>query len=151
MLEAAAVLSTHSHVHAPSTIHVACCTWNVGNCAPDEANMGAWLVENCKPGADLYAVGVMLLEVLVGHRVFDGTGAEMLQAKRSTEQLPKPPPWAPKELAELARALMSPNPADRPNQWKSMKTDGDPWKSMKIDSPADRPNQWKSMKNRQNR
>ena len=65
--------------------------------------------------ADLYAVGVMLLEVLVGHRVFDGTGAEMLQAKRSTEQLPKPPPWAPKELAELARALMSPNPADRPN------------------------------------
>ena len=58
MLEAAAVLSTHSHVHAPSTIHVACCTWNVGNCAPDEANMGAWLVENCKPGADLYAVGV---------------------------------------------------------------------------------------------
>ena len=37
---------------------MACCTWNVGNCAPDEANMGAWLVENCKPGADLYAVGV---------------------------------------------------------------------------------------------
>ena len=65
MLEAAAVLSTHSHVHAPSTIKVAVGTWNVGNCAPDEANMGAWLVENCKPGglvgweSCLYALLVM--------------------------------------------------------------------------------------------
>ena len=71
--------------------------------------------EPLTPAADLYAIGVMLLEVLVGHRVFDGTGAELLRAKRSPQHLPKPPPWAPKELADLARALMSPNAAERPN------------------------------------
>lgn len=68
------------------------------------------------PASDWYAFGVVLYEVLARRLPFNGTGAELLRAKRAGH--PPPPsqlrPNVDPELEELALALLHPDPARRP-------------------------------------
>ncbi|WP_437636731.1 protein kinase domain-containing protein [Sorangium sp. So ce854] len=69
------------------------------------------------PGADWYALGVMLFEALAGRPPYRGTALEVLAEK----QRAAPPalrdiaPWAPGDLADLAADLLSASPEQRPS------------------------------------
>ena len=73
MLEAAAVLSTHSHVHAPSTIHVAV---HVERRQLRAGRGQHGRVAACKSGADLYAA--------VGEQEASSCAEHMLQLIKRT-------------------------------------------------------------------
>jgi tetratricopeptide (TPR) repeat protein len=69
------------------------------------------------PASDVWALGVMLYEVLVGRRPFEGTSsADVLHAVRSQPLVPvrERCPQAPPALAELARRALERDPAARP-------------------------------------
>jgi serine/threonine protein kinase len=61
------------------------------------------------PAADLYAVGVMMYEVLAGELPFDGAPVELLLRKQQDD-----PPSVPGELGEICRELLDRDPEVRP-------------------------------------
>ncbi|MCK6544816.1 serine/threonine protein kinase [Myxococcota bacterium] len=67
---------------------------------------------------DLYALGVILYELTVGHRPFRGKSEAEL-VFRITNERPAPPhvenPNCPRELSALIMAALAPIPADRPS------------------------------------
>ncbi len=68
------------------------------------------------PAADWYSLGVMLYEVVVGQRPFDGAAGVVLAAKQYT-QPPDPRarnPYCPDELADLCIQLLQIDPVKRP-------------------------------------
>ncbi len=64
------------------------------------------------PAADLYAVGVMLFELLAGDRPFHGTGAELARAHLSAP-VPALPAEVPAEAALLVMQLLEKDPRRR--------------------------------------
>jgi tetratricopeptide (TPR) repeat protein len=73
-------------------------------------------------GADWYAVGVMLWAALAGRLPFNGSDVEMVAAKRAGP----PPVDGPDDLAALAMALLTPDPAARPAEDDLMQRLGTP-------------------------
>ncbi len=75
-------------------------------------------LESIGPSTDLYAVGVMLYELVAGHEPYpsEGTLGEMLARKMHavTPLVPRPGLSIPRELAELVMALLNPDPRLRP-------------------------------------
>jgi serine/threonine protein kinase len=75
--------------------------------APEQVNGGAVGMP-----ADVYALGLVLLEALTGHREFEGDGHETAFARLSRQ------PSVPENLhglTDLLRAMTALNPADRPS------------------------------------
>jgi eukaryotic-like serine/threonine-protein kinase len=69
------------------------------------------------PAADLYAVGVMLFEMLTGHLPFEAKDVASFFVKHLKEAPPSMrvhDPSVPGEIDELARELMAKDPKDRP-------------------------------------
>jgi serine/threonine protein kinase len=66
--------------------------------------------------SDLYALGSILYELLVGERAFDGPSGEVVISRRLTEPPPQPRgrnPGVPQELDEIVVRLLARSPADR--------------------------------------
>jgi tetratricopeptide (TPR) repeat protein len=79
--------------------------------APEQAQS-----QHVTPAADFYSVGIMLYEVLAGHLPFRGAHLDVIKAKQHS----LPPAFAPearvpRDLAELAMALLQPEPEERPS------------------------------------
>ena len=69
------------------------------------------------PWTDLYAIGVMLHELLSGDAPFGGRSLPALLEQKSADPpplVPRPGVVVPEELRELVRALIAPNPRARP-------------------------------------
>ncbi|QDG53436.1 hypothetical protein FIV42_22625 [Persicimonas caeni] len=79
--------------------------------APEQASD-----EEVGPAADLYAVGVMLYEILCGRPPFDGPAVKLMLKKRLGDYVPavEASSGAPRDLLELCDALMRPDPESRP-------------------------------------
>ncbi len=80
---------------------------------PPEQAMG----RTVGPAADLYAVGCILYEALVGRPPFPGTTVmDMIMAhlQKEAPDATVADPRVPQELADLIRALMKKDPAERP-------------------------------------
>jgi len=79
--------------------------------APEQATRGAG------PASDWYSIGVILYECLTGVVPFQGDPTYVLEAKRL--HAPRPPSEAvtgvPRDLDELCRALLAPDPVSRPS------------------------------------
>ncbi|MGO1174260.1 MAG: serine/threonine-protein kinase [Actinomycetaceae bacterium] len=76
--------------------------------APELARGGT-----ASPSADLYAVGVIAYEALVGHRPFDAEHPVDILLAHVGEPVPALP-GIPGALADVVRAMLAKDPADRP-------------------------------------
>jgi serine/threonine-protein kinase len=65
------------------------------------------------PAIDVYAVGVLLFEMLTGLRAFTGGMAEILSAKQEVERVDAPPHSMPLDLAHVIGRATARDPADR--------------------------------------
>jgi serine/threonine protein kinase len=65
------------------------------------------------PGADVYSLGLVLIEALTGERCFAGTTPEALVARLASS--PVIPDWLPADLAALLTAMTALEPERRPS------------------------------------
>jgi serine/threonine protein kinase len=80
------------------------------------------------PGADLYAIGIMLYELLVGDRPFSGTPHQLQNAHLA--QGIRLPPSVPDGLQAILRQALSKDPADRFPNAAAMIAALQPWRPM---------------------
>lgn len=69
------------------------------------------------PTMDVYAVGVMLFEMVTGRHPFTGESAIDIASRHVHEDIPAPSafaPWLPTEFDDLVASLASRDPAERP-------------------------------------
>ena len=66
------------------------------------------------PAADWYAFGAVVYEALFGRPPFEGVGSALLTQKQQAPKLPADVPPRARRLAELAVALLAPEPRTRP-------------------------------------
>jgi serine/threonine-protein kinase len=84
-----------------------------GYAAPEQ-----YLSRNVDGRADLYALGVMLFEMVAGRRPFPGTDAVALATSVLRDEAPKLTsngPWVPQPLEALVASLLERDPAKRPS------------------------------------
>ncbi len=81
---------------------------SVGYVAPEQLTDG----DNVGPAADVYALGLLLLEAASGERAFDGPGTEAAFKRLSSD--PAIPAHLPADLADLLRAMTDRDPGARP-------------------------------------
>ena len=80
--------------------------------APEIATSGV-----CDARTDLYAVGIMLCEMLTGSVPWQGESAMQMAYHHVNDSVPLPSefePWIPRELDDLVAALAAKDPEDRP-------------------------------------
>lgn len=96
---------------APGTVGVGL-VGTPGYAAPEQ-----YLSRNVDGRADLYALGVMLFEMIVGHRPFPAQNAVELATAVLRDDAPtltRSGLWVPPELADLVQRLLEREPARRP-------------------------------------
>ena len=73
-------------------------------------------INRCRPASDLYAIGVMLFELLYGYRPVSGSAEEvlLLKRKRTYEIVLPDEPVYPAALRRLVEDLLAPEPWQRP-------------------------------------
>ena len=85
-----------------------------GYAAPEQ-----YLSRNVDGRADIYALGVMLYEMIVGKRPFPGNDAVALATSVLRDDAPRLAPssgaWVPPRLEELVRRMLQRDPARRPS------------------------------------
>jgi len=80
--------------------------------APEIATTG-----RTDPRTDIYSVGIMLDEMLVGHVPWDGDTAMQMAYSHVNDDIPLPSgeqPWLPREIDDLVASLAARDPDDRP-------------------------------------
>jgi serine/threonine-protein kinase len=70
--------------------------------------------------SDIYSLGLILHELLVGQPTFSGETPPIVMVKQVTEAPPALPAHVPAELDELISRMLEKNPADRPQQMKEV-------------------------------
>jgi serine/threonine-protein kinase len=70
--------------------------------------------------SDIYSLGLILHELLLGKPVFTGETAPIVMVKQVTEPPPPLPESIPESLSELVLGMLEKNPADRPQQMKEV-------------------------------
>lgn len=69
------------------------------------------------PRTDIYSVGIMVFEMLVGHVPWDGDSAMQVAYAHVNHDVPVPSdeqPWLPREVDDLVASLAARDPDDRP-------------------------------------
>jgi eukaryotic-like serine/threonine-protein kinase len=89
------------------------------------------------PPADVYALGLMLLECLTGQREYPGTMVEAAMARLTRP--PRIPDDLPASLAHLLRRMTQREPADRPTAVEVLRLLHDPAPTL----PAASPERWR--------
>lgn len=72
--------------------------------------------------SDIYSLGLILHELLMGKPVFTGETAPIVMVKQVTEAPPPLPESIPESLRELVFTMLEKNPADRPQAMKDVVT-----------------------------
>ncbi|MEV6879311.1 protein kinase [Amycolatopsis sp. NPDC051128] len=93
--------------------------------------------EPAGPPADVYALGLMLLESLTGQREYPGTMVEAAMARLTRP--PRIPDDLPAPLAHLLRRMTQREPADRPTAAEVLRLLHDPAPTLPAASPEHHP------------